>query len=1373
MESIQGHCLRGLRWMSAFALLLTVFLSPAWAQLPTFSGRTRLSPLGVVQTAATNSDDEDDDLEARFPGGASLKTDPELERLLNIADAYAKEGRFNVATELWQKALNETGDTLITRDGRIYHSLSEDIEQVIAQLPAAGLRVYRLRADGEAQAILGEPGRDRQDALSEVVQKYFVSAYGDDAAFELACLALDQHDFIGASRLLNKILSQHPDPSIAKSELLMRMSVANAQLGDHRGAQNAIEQAKAQSERLASATALDLVSSHVRELRSSEAEFIAAGDAWRMRLGNGERTGEMKPLPQSVMASQLTELWGYEYPLSLYQFSAGQSFGSTVKAAPKATATSAKLLPTSRAPAVSSAIDSSSFRGRTRLAKRVVAPFDGAYRGGFGGGFGGTRSYIVGPGGVPNGQGQQSLKAVVDRWRAKKWQPAGEMLVADGRIYHKTNTDLICWNADGSSDRPLWRTVWWNMFRPDTMTQSLMSMGMFGPHSEHPVSPAEIMLFGDRIHQSMSVIDNVVYSIEGKRFGRGENGIGVQQPQLNIPFGSVPRRTRQNWLAAYEADTGRYLWYRSASEVDSESEEEDAALASEVGFLGAPVPFGNFLIAPLSKDGVTWLIALDRATGKTVWRSYLCDEPAAGSPPWSAVQVAVAGRDVYVTCGSGVVFAVDAVSGSIRMAVRYQRSVAQNSENRAQNAMAAFSLDGWSEDVVIPVGKALVVTASDHDGLFAIDRRTGEVLWNTLRSPFGNPANYVLGVHGDQLFVAGDKEVRCYDVPQGKLLWVADIDGGFGRGVLTSDAIYVPEMNAIKQLNLKTGDIEATTSVSLTADQPIGNLFSDGEKLWSVGVNRVYALTSLENRMELLADQIAAKNPEAYLERMQLRMKLQQHDGAVDDLANAIGLIRERNGPAEALSVLVENWREIELPRLNARRAIEMLSLARAELSEAEIAESETQIKQSEQLFFEAFEAVDDLGDDFVKTEIFEAVRGSLPFLSQDRVIRRAGQTLGKIFGPREPEALVALLKSDDAVVQRVAIIAAAGYRSDDIQEMLTRHMNSENEQVKLASARAVLNLDDRKALPIIIELLSAESIAVRRSAVDALRSASEQRFDFSPSKSAEERSDAIAKWKKWVDEKGAEAELKLPLPEGPILLGRTLIAYYSQNVIVELDADNNEVWRKQLPTVWSVQGLSNGHRLASIYGKNKVIEYDEKGEEFWSVSNLPGNPFSVRRLDNGNTLIACSDSELVVEVDPQGEYVNKIRVAGRPMDAQRLDDGNTIVCLANSNRVVEVDSKGGLVKVVASNMPGAISVERLENGNTLIVTQNNGTVVEVDEKGQTVWSRKNLSQPYDVQRLENGNTLIADNNAVIEVTRDGEVVWKRTSNGASSVSRF
>jgi hypothetical protein len=131
----------------------------------------------------------------------------------------------------------------------------------------------------------------------------------------------------------------------------------------------------------------------------------------------------------------------------------------------------------------------------------------------------------------------------------------------------------------------------------------------------------------------------------------------------------------------------------------------------------------------------------------------------------------------------------------------------------------------------------------------------------------------------------------------------------------------------------------------------------------------------------------------------------------------------------------------------------------------------------------------------------------------------------------------------------------------------------------------------------------------------------------------------------------------------------------------------------------------------------------DQAGQILWSFAQLT-RPHNGDRLPGGNTMIANSEENLVIEVDPDGEIVWSYGGAGLlnwPRDADRLANGNTLVTDSRGNRVLEVD-------------PG----------------------------NQVVWSYEGLAIPYEADRLPSGNTLIADNNhrQVLEISPEGEVVW-------------
>ena len=64
--------------------------------------------------------------------------------------------------------------------------------------------------------------------------------------------------------------------------------------------------------------------------------------------------------------------------------------------------------------------------------------------------------------------------------------------------------------------------------------------------------------------------------------------------------------------------------------------------------------------------------------------------------------------------------------------------------------------------------------------------------------------------------------------------------------MLTPDGIYLPIEDSVWKFDLNGSGTSARKIASATVDlgtgAPIGNLFSDGQRIWAIGANRVYAL---------------------------------------------------------------------------------------------------------------------------------------------------------------------------------------------------------------------------------------------------------------------------------------------------------------------------------------------------------------------------------------------------------------------------------------------------------------------------------------------------------------------------------------------------
>ena len=739
---------------------------------------------------------------------AILKTDAELEALLVKAERYLADGNFRIATRIWQEVMGRCGDTLYSTDGEIYYSLGRQVEQRIAKLPPDGLRTYRISADAGATEILAAQGAtDRTAALNRIVNEYFLSELGDDAALELASHALDGFDFVGASRLLQRIVDDYPDPSVAIDQVWMRIAVCQAFNGNHDAAALALKEARSLATP-STGPLLDRVASEIKETAHQNVAAAQSDQFVAMRLGNSRRTGVMPALPDSVMKTDLQ-------PMFQYLIEPKKGFREVIKEA---------------------ALGSSA----------------------------------IGPDAVKINL-SEAERTLYKHWGEKECCPTGYLLIDEQRVYYKSIADVTVWSKIQPSAEVVWRPAWLNQFVIDDGMRILLNQqNAYGTARGNKRrdfdNDSEIFFFGDHVAQSMSLHRGVLYNVEGPSYDLTDNAVPHNNPQGNFQWGQNPRRTRTNFLTAYDASTGQMLWRIPAVKDKSASnpqppvgESDEANDMEDIGFMAAPIGYGTLLIVPVNVGGSIYIYALDsRQQGKVVWRSFLTDEPAGGAPFWSPIQLTLDGSDLFAVCGSGALFVLEPATGGVRFARRYPRLGKVDNTGREMgipNERRIF--DGWSEDAAIPYRNVIVVMASDLNAIHAYDRQDGTLKWEAPTAAESDArVSYLIGVHDDLLYAGGPNEVIAYDLKgEGRMLWSASwtareyLKGAkaksYGRGMITTDGVYLPIKDSILKLDLKTGKPLGYVGVRLGYEGLVGNLFSDGQKFWVVGANRLMALENV------------------------------------------------------------------------------------------------------------------------------------------------------------------------------------------------------------------------------------------------------------------------------------------------------------------------------------------------------------------------------------------------------------------------------------------------------------------------------------------------------------------------------------------------
>ena len=79
------------------------------------------------------------------------------------------------------------------------------------------------------------------------------------------------------------------------------------------------------------------------------------------------------------------------------------------------------------------------------------------------------------------------------------------------------------------------------------------------------------------------------------------------------------------------------------------------------------------------------------------------------------------------------------------------------------------------------------------------------------------------------------------------MLWEKTFPKGHGRGALTNDGIFVPSgVDKVIKFRSSDGEQQDEVKVLLAEGQPVGNLFSDGKGLYSLGLRQVCLLGEVE-----------------------------------------------------------------------------------------------------------------------------------------------------------------------------------------------------------------------------------------------------------------------------------------------------------------------------------------------------------------------------------------------------------------------------------------------------------------------------------------------------------------------------------------------
>lgn len=300
-------------------------------------------------------------------------------------------------------------------------------------------------------------------------------------------------------------------------------------------------------------------------------------------------------------------------------------------------------------------------------------------------------------------------------------------------------------------------------------TKPLVKLGLLEYQPTEPASPAVdpeterlFVTTRDGFVRCLSPLDGAV-EWEFKTNGRFLSGPTVHQGVVYVAGGD-------GVLYAFRALTGDQLWAFKANEE----------------LVSSPTIFENKVLVASQSETV---FAVNQETGAWIWQ-YRRDAPSGFTVRGTSRPIVGDGL-AYMGFADGYLVALNLESG----VAMWEKKLTKSGGNQFLDV---------DSPPVLAEGRLFV--ASYADGLFALDAKTGNLLWAT-----PHPGLTALLPRGSTLFATGDGSLSAFDMARGRKLWTLNLSDPTSKG---------KGVNAGRSLALARGYVVVPTSTALAFVEP-------------------------------------------------------------------------------------------------------------------------------------------------------------------------------------------------------------------------------------------------------------------------------------------------------------------------------------------------------------------------------------------------------------------------------------------------------------------------------------------------------------------------------------------------------------------------